>query len=104
MKLYHASSIENEESILDVGLFPTDCGSRAHTGESLQGRGLMGIYGFRSLDDCVRFVEDNCGVEYVIFEFDATDYDTIVDPEYFDGESLLVVTDEPISATKIDAE
>lgn len=101
MKLYHASPIENEESIKDVGLFPTNCGTKAHNGDSLQGRGLMGIYGFVSLDDAISFVQDNGSEGYVIFAFDVSaDAETMIDPEY-EGESIFVVTDEPIPATLV---
>jgi hypothetical protein len=101
MKLYHASPIENLDSISEVGVFPTDCGTKAHNGDSLQKRGLTGIYGFVSLDDAISFTQDNGSEGYVIFAFDVDEnVETIFDPEY-EGESIFVVTDEPMQAVKV---
>ena len=107
MKLYHVSPIENEESILSVGLYPNST-SRATcvTGnaETLQGLNINGVYGFVSLDDAIEFCELNRGIEMnLIVVFDVpVSCETIDDPEY-DGQALFVVTDEPITAVKIEA-
>ena len=95
MKLYHATPTENAESISEFGIFPTDCGTRSHTGDSLQGKGFTGIYGFLTMDAAMSFVGDN-GHEYVIFSFDVDGQETMIDPEY-EGEALFVITDEPIT-------
>jgi hypothetical protein len=98
MKLYHATPVEDVESIIEMGIFPTDGGSKAH-GEmmSLQGQGLMGIFGFKSIEEAESFAIDN-GSEYGIFSFETGDLDTMIDPEYENGESIFVLTDEPITS------
>ena len=97
MKLYHASPVENTESITAVGLMPTDCGTRIHGGEdTLQGKGHFGVYGFASIEDAVDFAQDN-GSEYVIFSFVTDGLEIIADPEY-DGNAWLAITDESITA------
>jgi hypothetical protein len=107
MKIYHVSPIENEESILSVGLCPnsTDRGTCvAGKGDTLQGQNVMGIYGFVALQDAVMFAEDNRGLEMnTIFAFDVPDgCEVVTDPEYYDGEAVLVVTDEAIAVAKVD--
>ncbi len=98
MKLYHATPVENIESVNEVGICPTDGGSKAH-GEmmSLQGLGLMGVFGFKSIDDAESFAIDN-GSEYGIFSFETGDLDTMIDPEYENGESVFVITDGELAA------
>jgi len=98
MKLYHATPVEDVESIIEMGICPTDGGSKAH-GEmmSLQGQGLMGIFGFKSIEDAESFAIDN-GSEYGIFSFETGDLDTMIDPEYENGESIFVITDYEIAA------
>lgn len=107
MKLYHVSPIENEESITERGIWPNSTNmATCMTGndDTLQGNGLMGVYGFVSLDSAIEFCELNLGVEMnTVFVFDSGDCDTMDDPEY-DGEAVFVVTDEPITATKIEIE
>jgi hypothetical protein len=104
MKLYHVSPIENEESITERGIWPnnTDMGTcAAGAGETLQGGGLMGIYGFVSIDHAIEFCELNLGVECnVIFVFDSGDCEVMADPEYTDNEAMFVITDEPIFGDK----
>lgn len=105
MKLYHVSPIENEESIMSVGLFPANTSmATCVTGnsETLQGTDMAGVYGFISLDDAIEFAEMNRGVEEnVIVAFDAPDGCEVIDDPEYDGQALFVVTDEPIRATKI---
>jgi hypothetical protein len=107
VKLYHASPIENEESISEHGLVPnsTDNGfCAAGQGDTLQGKSLTGVYGFVTLRDAIHFVEDNRGIEFnAIFVFDVPDgCNVIADPEYTDNEAVFVVTDEPIAAVKVE--
>lgn len=98
MKLYHATPAENAESIIEAGIFPTDCGTKAHgAGDSLQGRGLIGVYGFIDMESAELFASDN-GNEFAIFSFE-WDGEIIADPEYDDETSVFVETDEPIPAT-----
>ena len=105
MKLYHVSPIENEESITEQGIYPnsTDMGTCVTgDGDTLQGQGLTGVYGFTDVQQAIWFAEDNRGMECnCIFEFETGDCDTMDDPEY-DGEAMFVVTDEPIMAVKIE--
>jgi hypothetical protein len=106
MKLYHVSPIENEESILNAGLCPNSTNNGtcvAGKGDTLQGQNVTGIYGFVALQDAVMFAEDNRGVEMnTIFAFDVPDgYEVVADPEYLDGEAVLVVTDEPVAVTRV---
>ena len=99
MKLYHASPIVNRESIENVGLYPTGGGTRNYSGSiSLQGKGLMGIYGFSSTDSAKNFAEDNqADGEFCVFEFETGDLEIILDPEYEEEEgSFFVLTDEPL--------
>ena len=98
MKLYHATPTENAESIIESGIFPTDCGTKAHGDtDTLQGKGLTGVYGFRSIEDAELFASDN-GNDFVIFSFDC-DGETIDDPEYDDSSSVFVKTIESVMAT-----
>jgi hypothetical protein len=106
MKLYHVSPIENEESIIDSGLFPNSTNMATcitGNGDTLQGAGLTGVYGFVELYDAIMFAEDNRGMEMnVIFAFDIPDgCEVVADPEY-NGEAMFVVTDEPITAEKVE--
>ena len=105
MKLYHVSPIENEESITDNGLFPTNTNMpTCITGnaETLQGQNLTGIYGFVDMADAIMFAEDNRGLdENVIFAFDLPDGCEVVDDPEYNGEAMFVVTDEPIAAEKV---
>ncbi len=108
MKLYHVSPIENEESILEAGLFPANTSMAtcvAGAGGTLQNTNITGVYGFISLDDAIEFCELNQGVEAnVIVAFDVPEgCKTMNDPEY-DGQAIFVVTDEPIAVTKVEAE
>lgn len=102
MKLYHATPVENTESVKEVGIVPTDCGTKVHGDtDTLQGRGLTGIYGFITMDDAVSFAQDN-GNEYAIFAIETSEGDELIeDPEYT-GEAMFVVTDEPITAELIE--
>jgi len=108
MKLYHVSPIENEESITDNGLFPTNTNMpTCITGnaETLQGQNVTGIYGFVALDDAIMFAEDNRGIEMnVIFSFDVPEGCEVVDDPEYNGEAMFVATDEPISAEKVEVE
>jgi hypothetical protein len=108
MKLYHVSPIENEESITDNGLCPTNTNTpTCVTGnaETLQGQNVTGIYGFVALVDAIMFAEDNRGIEMnVIFAFDVPEGCEVVDDPEYDGEAMFVATDEPISAEKVEVE
>lgn len=106
MKLYHVSPIENEDSILSVGLIPNSTSNATcitGNAETLQGQNVTGIYGFVDLWDAKSFAEDNRGLEMnVIFAFDVPDgCEVVADPEY-DGEAMFVVTDEPIFVEKVE--
>jgi hypothetical protein len=108
MKLYHVSPIENEQSITDNGICPnsTNMGTCVTgNGETLQGAGLMGVYGFVSFDDAYWFAVDNRGIEMnVIFAFDVPEGCEVVDDPEYNGEAMFVATDEPINAEKVEIE
>jgi hypothetical protein len=109
MKLYHVSPIKNEASILEHGLVPnsTNCGTCvAGKGETLQGQNVTGVYGFVALKHAVWFAEDNRGMGMnTVFAFDVPDgCEIVADPEYTDGEAVLVVTDEPIAVERVEVE
>ena len=108
MKLYHVSPIENEQSIIDSGIFPNSTNAATCiTGntETLQGQNVTGIYGFVDLWDAQQFAIDNSGLECnAIFAFDVPEgCEVVADPEY-DGEAMFVATDEPIFAEKVEIE
>ena len=83
MKLYHASPIENVESILEDGLCLSVTDKITLSDEQIQDEG---VFGFTDIDSCHEFGEDCCGGEYAIFSFESTI--NIVDPEY-DGEAVF---------------
>jgi len=101
MKLYHATQAENTDSINEYGLSPlsTDDPTRPVGSEyqTLQGRGLIGVYGWATLEDAKFFAREECGGDGVVFEFDAND---VVDDPEFDG-AKFAVTDDPIPAVLI---
>jgi hypothetical protein len=101
MKLYHATDRENLESITEVGLFPGDGGTKVRdkTRDTIQGSGLIGVFGFTSLEEAINFAIDN-NYDGLIYEFDSSDYDTIDDPEY-DDVAKFVITSTPIAAKLI---
>lgn len=93
MKLFHATSIENLESILESGLFPSQTMKVSDTADSERMLN-NGVFGFITLEDALSFGRDNwCYDDVVVFEFDANE--VINDPEY-DGEAKFVKSDEAI--------
>jgi hypothetical protein len=101
MKLYHATDQSNVEYILESGLTPTDAGNKLTTGPTLQGNDLYGVFGFANLDDALLFADDN-NFDTAIFEFDAIYKDMLIDPEYDEGQSFFVLSDDPIQANQLD--
>lgn len=96
MKLYHATSIENMESIKENGLIP-----QTTTKISSENSRLLqdGIFGFVDLEDALSFGRDNWYYDdVVVFEFDADE--AIDDPEY-DGEAKFMIANEPVMATLV---
>ena len=69
MKLYHASPIENKESILNNGLCLMVTDKITLSDEQIQDEG---VFGFDNIDSCHEFGEDCCGGEYAIFSFDVS--------------------------------
>jgi hypothetical protein len=86
MKLYHASPIENKESIINNGLCKMVTDKITLSDEQITDEG---IFGFSDIDSANDFGVDCCGGEYVIFSFDADE--VIIDPEY-DGNSFFTVS------------
>lgn len=100
MKLYHGTDYTNIDSITETGLIPTDGGTKAvdPERETIQGKGVSGVYGFVSIEDAKLFCFDNA--YNAIFEFDANEANTINDPE-FDGVAKFVITNNPIVANLV---
>ena len=108
MILYHATDREYAESIEATGLYPTDGGTKYVDPnlETLQGKGLYGIFGFTDIRDAKEFCNEN-GYDGIIYEFEASEI--IDDPEYDSnfpqyaiyGQSKFAITNEPIHARLI---
>ena len=100
MKLYHGTESENTKSIMNNGLWPTDCGNKVigtgGTGETLQGKDYYGVYAFTSMDEAIWFTQDN-GCDGAVFEIETDNMDVIDDPEYT-GEAKFIITENPIQA------
>lgn len=89
MKLYHATKAENKENILEVGLSAVES-DKLSNDERLEGEF---VFGFDNIDDARDFITCDCSEsEYVIFAFDVSESDLIVDTEY-DGEAFAVAMD-----------
>ena len=105
MKFYHVSPIENEESIIENGLYPNSTSRptcKAGAGDTLQDTDITGVYGFISLYDAKGFAIDNLGMESnVIVAFDVPEGCEVLDDQEYDGKAVFVVTDEPIAANKV---
>ncbi len=104
MKLYHATPADNVGSIIEGGLWPnsTDAPTRSlgdYDGDTLQMRGLNGIYAWVSLDDAVDFARYECSGWGVVFEIEADGFNVIDDPE-FEG-AKFIITDRPIPAAPV---
>jgi len=87
MKLYHASPIENKESIAANGICKMVTDKITFADDQISEEG---VFGFTNIDSAHDFGVDCCGGEYVIFSFDTGE--AIIDPEY-DGEAMFT-TDE----------
>jgi hypothetical protein len=74
MKLYHATKIENKESIVNYGLIPAD-----FTGNKLN---EAGVYGFDNINDARDFAtyDKNLEDQYIIISFECDN--VAIDPEY----------------------
>ena len=83
MKLYHATSIENKESIENQGLCLMVTDKITYCDDQITEEG---VFGFDNLEAAQNFGTDCCGGEYVIFSFETSK--AIIDPEY-DGEAFF---------------
>ena len=104
MKLYHATNLENAEDIDIFGIEPrnTDDGRCLTVDKTLQGKGLIGVYGFTSEEDALAFACNQGWDYFVIFWFETDEIDghkIIDDPEYDDGESKFVECEEEENVT-----
>ena len=92
MKLYHATTIENVESIEKYGI-------EANLSEKISNNDRLNqsaVYGFDNMQDAIDFmVWDNNTSDWAIFEFDSEN--VVLDPEY-EGNAWAVITNEPIQA------
>lgn len=93
MKLYHATPVENKESIINNGLCLMVTDKITLSDEQIQDEG---VFGFTNIESCHEFGEDCCSGEYVIFSFESSV--NIVDPEYdevaifsFDVDDLIFI-------------
>lgn len=101
MKLYHTTKLNNSENINKNGLMATlvdNSDKVACADNSLQGSGLVGVYGFSDRYDAECFGDDNGG-EYAIFEFEAEN--VIEDVEYDNNVAFLAVGKEIFSVKKV---
>lgn len=97
MVLYHATHIDNADSIRENGINPNATDKISNSKERLLD---VGVFGFVSLDDAVMFIKDNnWHDEYAIFEFEVSEIDLINDPEY-DGEAKFYKTNNSVEIKK----
>jgi len=98
MKLYHATSIDNMDSINANGLVPSITTKISNEKSRIL---KSGIFGFTTLKDAKNFGLDNMSYDdLVILEIDVKDNIAIDDPEY-DGEAKFVEADEPMENIKL---
>lgn len=95
MKLYHATRIENIESIEKYGIEPK-LSDKISNDERLN---QSAVYGFDNMQDAIDFmVYDNCQSDWAIFEFETSE--AILDPEY-EGNAWALVTSEDVKANLV---
>lgn len=98
MKLYHVASYMDGDKIK-----PSDCGNKITSETTLQGLGIIGVYGFADYKNALEFAYDN-NYQYdgfYICEFETGDLTCLPDPEYDHGISWLVITDKPLDVIEI---
>ena len=90
MKLYHATNIENVDSILQYGLWTSES-SKADDEERQRGVVTEGevVYGFNNIQDAITFGYDN-NDHIAICVFDVSDREVSVDLEYDDNVAYTV--------------
>lgn len=88
MKLYHGTSKEAAQSIIENGFeFSSECNARLGNSRDVDGN-LEVIYGAATYDLAEDFAIDQCfddGFEVIEFEID--DNDAMADPEYDEGDA-----------------
>lgn len=82
---YHATAIENKESIIAQGINAMVTDKATYSDEQIS---LEGVFLFLDIDSAEEFGEDCCGGEYAIFQVEINE-EYVVDPEY-DGEAVFV--------------
>jgi|14BtaG_2_1085337.scaffolds.fasta_scaffold130488_1 hypothetical protein len=83
MTLYHATPIENKESIEKHGLSLMVTDKITYCDDQITDEG---VFGFVNIEDAQDFGSDCCGGEYAIFSFETES--AIIDPVY-DGEAFF---------------
>ena len=92
MKLYHATSIENVESILKYGIEPK-LSDKISNDERLN---RAAVFGFDNMQDAIDFmVYDNCQSDWAVFEFETSE--AVLDTEY-EGNAWALITSEDVKA------
>jgi len=90
MKLYHATSIENKESILQNGIEAKQTSKMTSVdfdGEQIE---QEGVFFFDSMDTVDCYARDLISdPEIVVFEVEIDINDVIIDHEYGDGEAYF---------------
>lgn len=108
MILYHGTDSQNEQSMIDNGVWPSDTNqptriiSNGEPTETLQGRGLVGIYGWTTLQaalDWIRYTGSDCDM---IVTIETGDRKIIDDPEceadgFLAGKGKFVLASEPVA-------
>jgi hypothetical protein len=84
MKAFHATPIENKETVIAEGLVAMVTDKITLADEQICAEG---VFFFCNIEDAEEFGVDCCGGEYAIFSADVDDY--ILDPEY-DGGAIFV--------------
>ena len=90
MKLYHATNIDNVDSILQCGLWVSES-NKADEEERQRGVVTEGevVYGFNNIQDAITFGYDN-NDHIAICVFDVPDCEVKVDIEYDDNVAYTV--------------
>lgn len=95
MKLYHATKLENVESIEKYGIEP-QLSTKISNNERLN---QVAVYGFDNMQDAIDFmVWDNNTSDWAVFEFEA---ENVVSDTEYEGNAWAVITDEYVPAVLV---
>lgn len=109
MILYHGTDSQNEQSMIDNGVWPSDTnhptrviGTGDEDIETLQGKGLVGIYGWATLQAALDWIRNTGSDCDLIVTIETGGHEVIDDPEceaekWLAGQAKFVLTDKPIA-------